>query len=76
MAAAGLAPLAAGEVGVHHVPATGAEAELHRGVVVEHLVAGGDRPGELRQHVGGLTGTLAVGVAVHLDPLQPRRAPG
>ena len=64
-----LGPLVAGEVPVHDVPAAGAEPELDRGRVHDHVVAVRDRPGELGQSTYARSGPVA---EIDLDPLQPR----
>jgi hypothetical protein len=60
----GLVEFAAGQVPVHDVPAAGAEPELDRGRVHDHVVVDGDITDELRQRV-------RAAVVVKADPLQP-----
>ena len=52
---------------MHDVPATGAEAQLHRGRVHDDVVTVRDGPGELAQHVG----PLRAGPEIDFHPLQP-----
>ena len=63
-----LRPVRAREVPVHDVPASGAEAELHRGGVHDHVVTLRDGPGELGEHVRALRPRPEI----DFDPLQPR----